>query len=111
MHIYRVDKFAVPHAARGEFLAAVRTTHDFLRTQPGFIRDVVLAQTSGPGDFNFVSIVEWESADSVEKARAAVLAMQRKANFDPQELRARLGIRADVGEYRAIDSSSMYPGP
>jgi len=110
MHVYRVDKFAVPHAARSEFLAAVRRAHDFLRTQPGFIRDVVLAQTSGPGDFNYVSIVEWESAESVEIARAAVAAMHRKANFDPQELRARLGIRTDVGEYRAIDSSSVNSG-
>ncbi len=35
--IYRVDKFAVPNRAREEFIEKVRKTHEFLRTQPGFL--------------------------------------------------------------------------
>jgi hypothetical protein len=55
--LFRVDKFAVPALARGEFLNRVYATHALLRTQTGFLRD---AQTSGPAEFNFITIVEWE---------------------------------------------------
>lgn len=58
--IYRVD-FVVPDHAREEFINRVRRTHELLRTQPGFLQDFVLEQSSGPGEFNFVTVVEWES--------------------------------------------------
>jgi heme-degrading monooxygenase HmoA len=102
--VYRVDKFVVPAGAREEFLGRVRQTHELLRAQPGFIQDFLLEQTAGPGEFNFVTMVEWEGAEAVEKARAAVMARHREMGFDPQELRARLGIRADVADYRRVDS-------
>lgn len=106
--VYRVDKFAVPAGAREEFLERVQATHDLLRTLPGFIRDVLLEQAGGPGEFNFVTIAEWDSQESIASARAAVEAMHRKIGFDPQEMVARLSIRKDIADYRRIDS--LKPG-
>lgn len=102
--IYRVDKFIVPDQAREEFLNKVRDTHALLKTQPGFLRDLVLEQSAGPGEFNFVTIVEWESPQAIENARAAVTAMHERMSFNPQEMFARLGIKADLANYQRIDA-------
>jgi heme-degrading monooxygenase HmoA len=103
-HIYRVDKFVVPAAARREFLGKVRSTHQLLKAQPGFVRDVVLEQASGPGRFNFVTLVEWQSQSAMDAAKAAVTAAHATSGFDPQKLLARLGIEADIATYTAIDA-------
>jgi len=102
--VYRVDKFIVPTHARDEFLKNVLHTHEFLRTLPGFLQDFLLEQSSGPGQFNFVTIVEWDSMESVEKAKPAVMAMHKEINFNSQELFARLEIEADLGYYNLIDA-------
>jgi heme-degrading monooxygenase HmoA len=102
--IYRVDKFVVPASAHEEFIRKVRNTHELLRTLPGFLQDFVLEQSSGPGEFNFVTIVEWDSVESIESAKAAIMAMHKEMNFNPQEMFARHGIKADLGNYRHIDA-------
>jgi heme-degrading monooxygenase HmoA len=102
--IYRVDKFIVPDDARSEVIGKLRATHALLKEQPGFVQDFVLAQLSGPGEFNFVTIVEWESQEAVEDARSAVMALHREMNFDPQEVFARLHIKADLANYRRLDA-------
>lgn len=104
--IYRVDKFAVPDSARGALMARIEMTHALLRQQPGFRRDLVLEQISGPGEFNVVTMVEWDGPDAIVAARAAVTAMHRGDGFDPQVMFARLGIRADLANYRAIARGS-----
>jgi steroid delta-isomerase-like uncharacterized protein len=101
--IYRVDKFIVPNNGRKEFLDRVRQTHELLRTLPGFMQDFVLEQTAEPGEYNVVTIVEWESTESVENAKSAVLTRHKEMNFDPQELFNRIGIKADRAHYRRID--------
>ena len=100
---FRVDKFVVPARAREEFLGKVHATHEILRTQPGFVRDAIQEQSSGPGEFNFVTIVEWENGDFFEGARQAVAALDRKMNFDPHELITRLGIRVDIANYKRVE--------
>jgi heme-degrading monooxygenase HmoA len=102
--IYRVDKFVVPSSAREEFLDKVRRTHALLKAQPGFLQDFVPEQSSGPGEFNFVTLVEWASQDAVEKARAAVAALHRGMNFDAKELFARTGIKADIANYSRLEA-------
>jgi heme-degrading monooxygenase HmoA len=99
---FRVDKFVVPAAAREEFLVNVMMTHKLLEAQDGFIDQKVLEQVAGPGEFNFVTIAQWESADVVERVRAAVAAAHKAANFDPQQMFARLGIRADMASYKPV---------
>jgi heme-degrading monooxygenase HmoA len=102
--IYRVDKFSVPERARDEVISRVRETHALLKTLPGFVQDFVLEQSSGSGQFNFVTIVEWEDAQSMVNAKAAVTAMHKELNFNPQEMYARLGISAELGLYKRIDA-------
>lgn len=77
-HLYRVDKFIVPEHARAEFLGRVGATHDLLRKQPGFVRELLLEQVGGPGEFNIVTLVEWESDKAIERARETVTALHKQ---------------------------------
>jgi heme-degrading monooxygenase HmoA len=104
--IYRVDKFSVPRQAREEFLEKVRATHGLLRSQAGFVEDAILEQASGPGEFNFVTIVEWENAEAMEPARRAVAALHEQMNLDPREMFTRLGIRADLGNFKRVEETN-----
>jgi heme-degrading monooxygenase HmoA len=104
--IYRVDKFSVPPQAREEFLEKVRATHGLLRSQAGFVEDAILEQASGPGEFNFVTIVEWENAEAMEPARRAVAALHEQMNLDPREMFTRLGIRADLGNFKRVEETN-----
>jgi len=101
---FRVDKFVVPAAAREEFLVKVMMTHKLLEAQEGFVDHRVLEQDAGPGEFNFVTIAEWENAEVVERVRVAVAAAHEAANFDPQEMFSRLGIRADIASYKPVSA-------
>lgn len=98
---YRIDKFVVPGQAMAEFSRAVLATHAVLRRQPGFVRDLVLDQVSGPGDFNVVTFVEWADAEALAAAVEAVRAFHRSAGFDGRSLAERLGVRGDIGIYAA----------
>jgi Uncharacterized enzyme involved in biosynthesis of extracellular polysaccharides len=100
--IYRVDKFVVPEAARDEFLARIRETHELLRRQPGFIRDAILEQVAGPGKFNIVTIAEWQDQAAIDAARDVVRRAHAQRGFSPQETMKRLGIEADIADYRAL---------
>lgn len=102
--VYRVDKFAVPEAGREEFLGRVRATHELLCRQPGFVRDLVLENRSGPGSIDFVTLVEWESEAVIAPVTEAVARLHREIGFDRQEMLTRLGIRAEIGTYRAVAS-------
>jgi heme-degrading monooxygenase HmoA len=104
--VYRVDKFVVPPGAREEFLEKARRTHALLKAQPGFLQDFVLEQSSGPGEFNFVTIVEWAGQEAVENARAAVVTLHREMNFTPQEVFARLDIKADIANYKRLEDNA-----
>lgn len=97
--VYRVDKFVVPATAHAEFMARVATIKGMLDAMPGCRQNLVLEQVSGPGAFNVVTIVEWESAEAMENAKTAVMARYRDTNFNPQETIARLGITADMANY------------
>lgn len=98
-----MDGFRVPAAARAEFLERVGETHAFLRRQPGFVEDHLLEKTAGPGMLNLVTIAVWADAAAVEAAKAAVQAWRRETGFDPQALMTRLGIEAELGNYRKIE--------
>jgi quinol monooxygenase YgiN len=103
-HVYRVDKFIVPDSARAEFLSRAQAIRDVLRKQEGFVRDSYLQQISGPGEFNIVTIAEWEGQEHIEAAKSAIAALLRQSNFNPQEMYERLGIKADIAFYKQIDA-------
>ena len=100
--VFRVDKFVVPVEAREEILTKVRMTHELLRQQQGFVQDFLLEQFSGPGEFNLVTIVEWESQAAVDRVVPIVKAAHERIAFNPQETIARLGVRADIANYQRI---------
>lgn len=103
--VYRIDKFAVPVAAREEFLAQIDQTKVFLDTQAGCLQNLVLEVQSGSDRFNFLTVVEWDSAAAFEKAKAAMGAVRRVSGFDPQAFLERLGIEADMANYGVIGTA------
>ena len=100
---YRIDKFVVPDSARREFIENVRGTHEFLRILQGFVRDSVLEKTGGPDEFNLVTIAVWHDAEAIEAAKEAVISRHEEIGFSPHETFARLGIKADLVNYRQLD--------
>ncbi len=104
---YRIDAFVVPDAARPELLRAVAATHDVLRRQPGFVRDLVAERTGGPGRIGVVTLVEWSSDADLDAAKRAVNEMHARTGFDRAEFLGRTGITADLGSYRA---TAVEPG-
>lgn len=100
---YRIDRFVVPDGARAEFIGRVRMTHAVLRQQPSFVRDALLEHPGEkPGESVILTIAEWRNQAVTAGARAAVAALHIREKFDPQELMARLGIRAELGTYRPL---------
>jgi hypothetical protein len=49
--------------------------------------------------FNFVTIAIWGSAETIEAARKAVMARHEEMGLNPQDMLARLGIKADLASY------------
>jgi len=99
---YRVDKFIVPDAARQAFIDAVDDTDAVMRTQPGFVRHDLLEQVGGPGEYNFVTVAEWESDEVIPIVAAAIARHQAKRRFDRNAFFAAHGIRADIATYRVL---------
>lgn len=99
---FRIDKFIVPDAARAAFIAAVDDTDEVMRGQPGFVRHEILEQVGGPGEFNFVTVAEWESDDVVPAVAAAIARRHAARGFDRNAFFAQHGITADIATYRAL---------
>ena len=99
---FRIDKFIVPEAARQAFIDVVDDTDAVMRGQPGFVRHDLLEQVGGPGEFNFVTVAEWES-DAVVPAVAAAIARRHAIRcFDRNAFFAQHGITADIATYRML---------
>lgn len=97
--LFRIDKFHVPPRAMPAFMDRVRRTHALLGAQPGCRQNLVLTQTGGPGEFNVVTMVEWDSAEAHAQAREAVQARYAQEGFDAAAFMRSLGIRPDVAVY------------
>ncbi|AUV84261.1 antibiotic biosynthesis monooxygenase (plasmid) [Salinigranum rubrum] len=110
VHVFRVDKFVVPDDARDEFVRELRRTHNLLAEQPGFVQDSLLEQSDGPGEYNFVTIVEWENHEALETARDVISALHERSGFDREELFTRHDIRADIAAYALIGGSKLTTG-
>lgn len=101
--VYRLDRFLVPAAAREEFLSRVQVTHEILRRQHGFLQDFLIEQKLDSGDYAIATLVEWDSQATVERAVPVVKAAHERMGFNPGEFIARLGIKPEIGFYRAIE--------
>lgn len=100
--VYRLDRFVVPAKARDEFLARVNQTHEILHRQPGFMQDFLLERPGDDGATIVVTMVEWDSQETVDRVVPIVQAAHREMGFNPKETVARLGIEAELGIYRPI---------
>ena len=103
--LYRIDKFTVPDAALAEFVTLAWQTHEVLRSQSGFVRDLILEQVSGPGQFNAVTFVESKDESSYNRAVEAVRRFHDAVGFDRKSVAARLGIVADIGNYQRREAA------
>src|SRR5262245_36440585 len=97
----RVDSFFIPELARGEFEAAMRRNLAFIEKLPGYRGHLVLDKTSGPTEFNVVTIAVWESQDAYDRAAAEVAAYYARIGFDGAGTLARWGARAEIGAFVA----------
>jgi heme-degrading monooxygenase HmoA len=84
-------------------LEIAHSTHQLLRTLPGFVEDFFLEQTDGGATSNFLTIAVWENRQAFDSARTIVHERYREIGFHPAELHRRLGIEADLAVYTALD--------
>ncbi|WP_193161565.1 antibiotic biosynthesis monooxygenase family protein [Microbulbifer hainanensis] len=100
--VYRLDRFVVPTAAHDEFIRRVQETHSLLREQPGFVQDFLLESPRDSGSFTLATLVEWRDQQAIEAARTKVAEQHRISGFNAQALMAKLGIQAELGNYKSL---------
>lgn len=100
--LFKIDKFRVPHASRAVFLELVGATHRQLGTLEGCLQNHVLEQVSGPGHFNFVTVVEWKDAAIFQAARLKMQDAQKASGFDRATFIRDNGIEVDMAEYASL---------
>lgn len=106
--VYRLDRFVVPRSARDEFLMRVGQTHEILRRQDGFVQDFLLERPGEDDTAIIVTMVEWDSQETVDRVVLIVQAAHRDMGFNPKETVARLGIKAELGIYRPVEQSGLF---
>ena len=99
---FRVNTFVVPSRSREAFLSIITSTHQVLRRQQGFVRDLILEQQSGPGENNFVSLIEFAGIEAVPYATAALAALDQERGISRKEEAAQLGVRSGMANYRPL---------
>ncbi len=98
----RVDKFVVPEAVHDQFVRKMKYLQESLRTLPGCLSANLLSQTDGTGEFNVLTLVEWENESSIANAFIVMQQKFAEEKFDPKEFTRSLGIRADLGFYKIM---------
>ena len=100
--LYRINKYTVPVEARQQFVELVDKTLAVIRKQDGYVKDLFLEQHAGPGQFDFITMIEFASADVAPKVAAALGEFDRNLGLDREALMKTLGIRTDFASYRAF---------
>lgn len=100
--VFRIDKFVVPSRVLREFVDKMSNLKITLQAMPGCIRAEVLTQIDGPGQFNVLTMVEWQNMDAVFAAKSAMQSYFLTEGFDPKAYIDRLGVDADLGLYLPI---------
>lgn len=99
--VYRLDQFAVPLDARGNFEAAMRRNLAYLSTLHGFQGHVVLTKVGGPTRFHYATLAAWEDAAAFERAKEAMQAYMAQIGFDAAAQLAEWRVEAELGAYTA----------
>ncbi|MGF6175937.1 antibiotic biosynthesis monooxygenase family protein [Ensifer sp. 4252] len=103
--LYRINKFAVPTAARAEFVELVEKTLAVIRSQEGYVKDLFLEQHAGPGKFNFCTMIEFESEEFAPKVAAAIGEFDKSLNIDRAALMEKLGVQTDSASYKSFQAT------
>jgi heme oxygenase (mycobilin-producing) len=98
---FRIDAFTVPEASRSEFKALMHRNIAFIETLAGFMSHTVFEKTSGPTNFNILTIAVWATQEAVAAAGEKVRAYYQSIGFDMPSTLARLGVAASLGYYHA----------
>lgn len=93
--VFRIDRFAVPADAMPAFLDQLQRIDRLLATLPGCVQHRVLTQAEG--EFNVLTLVEWESEAAMAAARGVVQRRYAEDGFDPPTFMRWLGVRPDFG--------------
>ncbi|WP_127128534.1 ester cyclase [Pseudoflavitalea rhizosphaerae] len=90
-----IDRFVVPASALTEFKQRVKINRELIRTIPGFIEDATFENKDSNGNTIYVTIAQWTSQESLQKAKEAVQAAYKKEGFDIAAMLSRLNITLD----------------
>jgi len=90
-----INAFEVPAGEDDKFLASWESSHDFLRTQPGYLSTRLHRSLAPNADFRYVNVARWESAEAF---RAATAQPEFRAQTPPYRFHAALYevIREDI---------------
>lgn len=97
--VYRIDRFDVPTKALRAFMERVHIIQRLLDGRPGCRQNLVLTRMSDHGEFNVMTVVEWQDTDAMASARAYIKATYAKEGFEPAAFMDSLGVRAELGLY------------
>ena len=104
--VFRIDKFAVPATALPDFMPRLRRIAGLLAQRPGCLQNLVLVASDPSAEFNVLTLVEWEDAQAMTSARAAVQAEYAQEGFDPAAFMRQLGVRADMGSFERVPAEA-----
>jgi len=97
-----IDKFLVPEKAVQEFKERTKLNMDFIRKQPGFIKEETYERKDENGNLVYITVVIWQNEAAIKKAKAVVQAEYKKQGFNPIEMMERLHITLDRGTYTEV---------
>lgn len=97
--VYRIDQFVVPVEALSAFMERLHHTQHLLSSMPGCRQNLVLTRTSGSGESNVMTLVEWMDEQTFAAAKTAMQQRYATEGFDPAAFIQELGVRPDMGVY------------
>ena len=97
-----IDKFLVPEKAIQEFKGRTKLNMDFIRKQPGFMKEEAYERADENRDLVYITVVIWKNEDAIKKAKAVVQTEYKKQGFNPMEMMERLHITLDRGTYTEV---------
>ncbi|HET7793399.1 MAG TPA: antibiotic biosynthesis monooxygenase [Rhizobacter sp.] len=99
--VFRLDHFVVPADALQRFMERVHHVDRALAALPGCRQNLVLVQPGEGAEYKVATLVEWADQAAVDAARAHMQRQYAAEGFDPPAFMRQLGVRADMGAYRA----------
>jgi heme-degrading monooxygenase HmoA len=97
-----IDKATCPANAKEQFMKRMSISRDFIRKQPGLLREEAYQSTDNDGNLTVMTTVIWENEEALQRARQAILAEYKREGFNIMEFCQRLGIKIERGEYKLM---------